>query len=379
MTEIKKFIWIDNAEEFAIHLPALLETKYIAIDLEADNQHLYKEQICLLQLSTDNNNYLIDTLNFKEIQGLQEVFLNKDIVKIIHDLEFDLRILSKDYGFEFVNLFDTKMAAELGQEEKCGLSSLLEKHFGLKLNKKYQKANWTKRPLDEEMLQYSINDSYYLHDLMNIQIKNLKELDRLGWLEEECQLRENYKFIEPPYPEYFQIRDSNKLKRKQLNLFVVIYNLREEIAKTKNISRYQILSNKNLMAISYAYPTEKSQKDLKGLIRREYVSTFTPLVQEAYLQVERQKEIQHPNKKSKNRSFVKSNIQKIKFWRMETSEKISVPAVYIWPTEAIEYIANNPDCLSEGIEKLPGIRQWQINEISSSFLKNVKPKLKPVH
>ncbi|PCJ63317.1 MAG: hypothetical protein COA79_00485 [Planctomycetota bacterium] len=378
MPDLKEYIWIDNSEEFSKHLPHLLNTKYISIDLEADNQHLYKEQICLIQLSTDTNNYLIDALNFKEINELQEAFANKDIIKIIHDLEFDLRILSKDYGFKFQNLFDTKMAAELGKEEKCGLSSLLEKHFELKLNKKYQKANWTKRPLDEEMLQYSVNDSFYLFDLMNIQIKNLKDLDRRQWLEEECQLKENYEYIQPPYPEYFQIRDSNKLKGKQLNLFINIYNAREEIAKLKNISKFQILSNKNLMAISYAFPKEKNTKELKKYIRNNYADQLTPIIQQAYIQIEHEKEVSHPNKKIKNRNFVKSNIQKIKYWRMETSEKFSIPAVYIWPTEAIGYIANDPNCLLDGIEKLPGIRKWQIQEIGPLFIKQVKSQLKPV-
>ena len=124
----KNFIWIDSETLLQEHLAALNNTSYLAIDLEADNQHLFEEQVCLVQISTDKLNFLIDTLAFKNLDLLKTVFANIEIPKIFHDLEFDLRSLTNEFHCSFKNLFDTKMEAECCGEEKCRLSDLLEKH-----------------------------------------------------------------------------------------------------------------------------------------------------------------------------------------------------------------------------------------------------------
>ena len=87
----------------------------------------------------------------------------------------------------------------------------------------------------------------------------------------------------------------------------------------------------------------------------------------------------HPLKKAKPPEFVNSNIDKIKKWRSGLSEKIKVSGVYLWPTETIEFIAVNPSILNDSLQKIPHLRQWQIQEFGDDFVKKLKPKLKQPH
>lgn len=375
----KTFIWIDSEETLQKQISLIEDTPYLAIDLEADNQHLFEEQVCLVQISTDKLNFLIDVLAFKKLDLLKPIFEDNSKPKIFHDLEFDLRSMNKEFQCSFKNLFDTKMAAEFCGEEKCSLSALLEKYLKLNLEKEYQQANWTIRPLPEKMLQYSVNDSCHLNELKDILTKQLVELNRSHWYQEECLVKENYKYIESPHPEFIKIKASIKLKDKQLNLLKQLCELRARIAKKDNISRFKVLSNKVILEMCMTYPNEFSMNYLNKIVRPEYKEEFFNGLLDAYRAITSEEPIIHPLKKAKQKEFVNSNIDKIKKWRTGVSEKIKIPGVYIWPTETLDYIAENPMVLNEGLHKIPNIRQWQIQEFGDDFLRKVKPKLKQPH
>ena len=278
----KTFIWIDSEEALQKQIPLIEDTPYLAIDLEADNQHLFEEQVCLVQISTDKLNFLIDVLAFKKLDLLKPIFEDNSKPKIFHDLEFDLRSMNKEFQCSFKNLFDTKMAAEFCGEEKCSLSALLEKYLKLNLEKEYQQANWTIRPLPEKMLQYSVNDSCHLNELKDILTKQLVELNRSHWYQEECLVKENYKYIESPHPEFIKIKASIKLKDKQLNLLKQLCELRARIAKKDNISRFKVLSNKVILEMCLTYPNEFSMNYLNKIVRPEYKEEFFNGLLDAY-------------------------------------------------------------------------------------------------
>lgn len=372
----KSYIWIDNETVLEEHLPQIIDTEFLAIDLEADNQHLFEEQVCLVQISTDKYNFLIDALAFKNLDILKPIFEDPKKPKIFHDLEFDLRSMNKEFHCSFINLFDTKMAAEFCGEEKCSLSALLDKHLKLNLEKEYQQANWTIRPLPDKMLQYSVNDSCYLNELKNILTNQLKDLNRIHWYQEECLVKENYVYVESLHPEFIKIKSSIKLKDLQLNLLRHLCEIRSVIAKKNNISRFKILSNKVILEMCMTYPNEFSMNYLHKIVRPEYKEELFNGMIDAYRAILLEEPLIHPLKKMKYREFVNSNIDKIKKWRTSVSEKIKIPGVYIWPTDTIEYIAENPTILNEDLQKIPHLRQWQIQEFGDDFIKKLKPKLK---
>ena len=166
--ELHNIKWIDNDTQFSEMLDNIFEQSIIGVDTESDSLYVYHEKVCLIQLSTSNTDYLVDPLKINNLHPLNDVFFNEKIEKIFHAAEYDIMCLKRDFNFQFSNIFDTMIASRILSKNKFGLSNLLNEYFDLEINKKYQRANWGRRPLSEEMINYASVDSHYLIALRNI-------------------------------------------------------------------------------------------------------------------------------------------------------------------------------------------------------------------
>ena len=131
----------------------------VALDTEAASFHRYVDRIYLLQLSSDSETAIIDPLSIKNLKPLGRLLADSSVEVVFHDADYDLRVLDRDYGFRGKRLFDTRIAAQLLGEPAIGLGPLLEKYFGVRVNKKYQRADWSQRPLTPEMISYAATDT----------------------------------------------------------------------------------------------------------------------------------------------------------------------------------------------------------------------------
>lgn len=155
--------WIDKVSALEILVGKLLQEKEIAIDLEQHFFRSYQGFVCLMQLSTRTQNFLIDTLELRSsMQKLNVVFTNPSIVKVLHGADFDIQWLQRDFGLFVVNMFDTGQAARVLDYQKKSLAFLLDKFCSVQANKQYQLADWRIRPLPKEMERYAIEDTHYL-------------------------------------------------------------------------------------------------------------------------------------------------------------------------------------------------------------------------
>ena len=137
----------------------------IAVDTESNSLYAYQEQVCLIQFSTLEGDYLVDPLALEDLSALGEVFANPKVEKVFHAAEYDLICLQRDFDFRFENLFDTMIAARVLGREAVGLAAMLGEHFGIEVDKRHQRANWGRRPLAAEMLAYAQQDTHYLIEL----------------------------------------------------------------------------------------------------------------------------------------------------------------------------------------------------------------------
>ena len=154
----------------------------IALDTEADSLHSYFEKLCLIQISTEHEDILVDPLAGFSLQPLYEAFVKRQLV--LHGADYDLRMLHRGGQFAATDIFDTMIAARLCGYQELGLAALVVKHFGVKLSKASQKANWALRPLSHQMIEYAINDTKYLLPLAQILESELRRLQRLDWFAE---------------------------------------------------------------------------------------------------------------------------------------------------------------------------------------------------
>ncbi len=373
-----EYDWIDTQESLTKACDELKTCKWIAIDLEADNQHLYEETVCLFQCTTNQKNYLIDSLSISDMSEFLAILEDKNIQKIFHDLEFDLRIINKQFKCKPQNLWDTKLAAELCNEPKVSLSALMHKYLDIDADKSHQKANWTLRPISPEMIQYSILDSYYLEVIKSILEPLLIENNRLSWYEEEIRVRENTYFEEPNIPEYLRIKDNDRLKGYKLNLLHHLCLIRDEIARANSISRFQIASNKNLLQICLFYPQKFNQNVLDKILKHKLSDEFIKSYFKIFEKLHEEEPLKRPVSEMKILPFHKTNTQVMRDWRNKLAEDLKIPANLILTNDMINHLVAEHKSIKtvEDLHKVNGIRNWQIQVFGQEILKKILNKLK---
>ena len=146
----------------------------VAVDLEADSMHHYREKVCLIQISSARETVLVDPLACSGLAPLGGILADPAVLKVMHGADYDIRSFHRDFGFEVANLFDTMIAAQFLGETEIGLAALLRKRFGVELDKQYQKADWSRRPLEPGMIEYAAKDTAHLIDLYS-QIEELEK------------------------------------------------------------------------------------------------------------------------------------------------------------------------------------------------------------
>ena len=160
--KLGKPILVTRAEVLRRMVENFRRVSILAVDTESNSLYAYQERVCLIQFSIPGADYLVDPLALEDLSPLAPLFKFPGIEKIFHAAEYDLICLKRDFGFEFENLFDTMLAARMLGREAIGLGAMLQAEFGVKLNKRYQRANWGQRPLPPDQLDYARLDTHYL-------------------------------------------------------------------------------------------------------------------------------------------------------------------------------------------------------------------------
>tara|TARA_Y100000310_G_scaffold324031_1_gene385334 strand:- start:10101 stop:11156 length:1056 start_codon:yes stop_codon:yes gene_type:complete len=265
-----KFSFIETKEQLLELVKNLTKETELAIDLECENNlHHFGTFISLIQISNKSQNWVIDVLKLKEIQPLLKILADPNIKKIIHDVSFDLRILNHQFDCQLKNIFDTQLAASFIGKEKIGLGSLLEEYFQIKKEKKFQRVDWTKRPLSRAMLEYAVKDTAYLIKLKEVLLAELG--DRSEWIFQECRHLEEMDFS---YKEqdYIDLSGAKSLSPKHLGILRALFDERKKIAKEVDRPVFMIFSNKQLMAFSvnspYSVNSWKNLRSVHPIIKR---------------------------------------------------------------------------------------------------------------
>lgn len=207
-TRTREFVLIESQAAFDSLAGRLAGAPLLAVDTEAASFHRYRDRIYLVQLSTRDLTAVVDPLAVPELGALGRLLADRTVETLFHDADYDLRILHRDYGFSAANLFDTRIAAQLLNEPGIGLAALLEKYLQITLDKKYQRADWSVRPLLQGMLEYAADDTRYLATLRDILREQLVAAGRWSWADEEFRLLEQVQWAPsgPPEEAYLRLK-----------------------------------------------------------------------------------------------------------------------------------------------------------------------------
>jgi len=243
---------IDTEEKLQALLPPLRATPWMALDTEADSLHAYPEKLCLLQISSEGVEALVDPLASLNLVPLLEIFHDHQL--IMHGADYDLRLLRKTFDFKPTTIFDTMLAARLIGCREFGLSNLVAKYLGVKLEKGPQKADWARRPLTPRMEEYARNDTRFLKPLSELLREELKAKGRLSWHEESCaMLIEECAIVRMPDPDgVWRVKGSFHLGPHALAVLRDLWHWREKEAVAANKPPYFILQPEQMIGLSMA-------------------------------------------------------------------------------------------------------------------------------
>ena len=243
---------VENSAQLAPLLAALDRSEEAALDTEADNLYHYRTRVCLLQFLVAGEIYLVDVLAPVDLAPLWERLAKKHL--LMHGSDFDVRLLFDLCGFRAHSLFDTMLAAQLLNRQRIGLAALLEEHFGVALDKDSQKANWSKRPLTKKLLDYAALDVFHLPKLRNILTHELAKLDRLDWLDQQCQrqIESGMNGFPRDDENAWRIGRSERLHAQGLAVLHAVWHWREDCARKLDVPPFKVTGNDMLMKIADA-------------------------------------------------------------------------------------------------------------------------------
>jgi ribonuclease D len=335
-------VYIDTSVALHALLDTLRSEKRIAVDTESDSLYVYQEKVCLIQFSTSTTDYLVDPLSGIDISLLGVIFADPKIEKVFHAAEYDVICLRRDYGFEFTNLFDTMQAARILGLPKLGLSSLLEEYFAVTVNKRFQKADWGKRPLSRAMADYARLDTHYLIPLREKLACALEETKRLKVAEEDF-LRISRSSSSPnDKPCYTTVRGYHTLDPQQLAVLAELCAYRNRMAFQANLPPFKILSSAALLAIAKAGAA--SIEELSGIpsLSEKLLHRHAKGLLEA-VRLGKTKPPIHLDHRSKPSEAYIARLERLKKWRLQLASEKTVESDVILPREILEEIAKkNP-------------------------------------
>jgi ribonuclease D len=247
---ISGFTLIDQPGQMEPLLAAIDQDSEVVMDTEADNMYRFRVRVCLLQFYVCGEVFLVDALAPTDLGPLWSRLSKKHLV--MHGSDFDLRLLYDFCQFRAQSLFDTMLAAQLLGRNRIGLASLIEDNFGVKLDKDGQKANWSRRPITQKLLDYAALDVWYLPALRDILTRELKRLGRTDWMEQQCraQIDAGVTGFSPPDENDWRIGRSERLRAKGQSVLHAVWHWRQEQALRLDTPPFKVCSNEFLVRLA---------------------------------------------------------------------------------------------------------------------------------
>ncbi|MDE2039635.1 MAG: HRDC domain-containing protein [Elusimicrobia bacterium] len=247
---------------------SLGRSRRLALDTESNGFYAYREKVCLLQISTEREDFVVDPIAISDLSCLAPLFADPAVEKLFHAGEYDVLCLKRDYGFSFENLFDTMIAARLLGIKELGLAAAIERHFGLRLSKKLQRADWGLRPLSAEQIRYAQMDTHFLMRLADIQKEQLAKKGRLEDAREAfahlAALRPVKKAFDPEG--YWKLLGNERLPGPQMACLRELYLFREEQAARRDRAHFRVMADELLVRLAKSLPeTAEQLQHVKGM------------------------------------------------------------------------------------------------------------------
>lgn len=360
------YILVDNKKSLDLAVVNLLNSKTISIDTESSGYYTYYSKVCLIQISCNGKNFIIDPMAQIDVKALAPVFSSPNVLKLFHSASDDIKALKRDFHFTFKNIADTMYSSKLLGLEHNSLNYLVEFYHKVKLSKTEQKSNWEKRPLEKQQLQYAALDTAYLESIWT---SMRSELERQGMLEEATS--EFDKMAEEPYVareqtdvSWFKFPEIDKYSSQQRRTIADILNFREEKARRMNKAPFRVINNETIIRIVNGDMDEErvakllGKKDAQEIIKLRMEPKGPPLEKDDIPRVDYDLKAEEENL-----------FKQLRKWRDRIMKKRNIDHSMLPSNKhLITIIRANPKDL-EGISSLGLMSEWKVKNYGPSILK----------
>jgi ribonuclease D len=356
----------------------------IAADTEAAGYHRYHDRLCVLQLSTRDRTWVVDTMALGSLNPIADAFEDPGIEVVFHDADYDLRLLDRDFGLQVRGLFDTKIAARFAGDKSFGLASLLREALGVSLEKKHQRADWAKRPLSRELLDYAATDTRYLPQLRDLLRRRLEELGRLRWAEEEFKRQETARWTDggDPADDYLRLKGSRDLDRRGLAALRELYRWREEVAEARDVAPFRVLGNDVLLEAARHLPRDRgSLVSVPGLspanARRWGDELLAAVARATALSDAELPERPRPPRRPQRDPELEARVEQLREVRDREADRLGLERGFLMPRSELEEVARHAPATEAELVAIPGIRRWQAEAMGPALLAAVARDRQP--
>jgi ribonuclease D len=321
-------------------LPELEKFQRIAVDTEADSLHCYFEKLCLIQLTFDGQDLLVDPLAALDLQPLCSVLATKEIV--LQGMDFDLRLLRRSFELPVREVFDTVVAARMLGLREFSYAALVQQYFGVTLAKGPQKANWARRPLPPAMEAYAKNDTHYLLPLAEVMEEQMRDLARMEWFRQSCQrvLEQTLIPRERDPDAAWRINGSGTLPPQTCAVLRALWQWRDSEARLGDRPAFHVLQNSALIQAAKQIVAGETP-EFRHFSERRRLGFLAAA--RAALELPESEWPQRPPRPTRTRipGFDK-NVEELRKRRDQKAQELAIEAAFIASRSALEGIAADP-------------------------------------
>jgi len=370
-------------DESLVALAEKLRTRdVIGVDTEADSFHHYQEKLCLVQISDLEADYIVDPLKVKDLSPLKMLLEDPDIVIILHGGDYDVVSLKRDFDIHINNIFDTMIAGQFLALQGIGLADLIGRYFGHKLDKKYQRHDWARRPLEEEHLDYARGDTHWLLALREVMSRRLKQKGRLEAHKEECEwlAKRSWSGRANTDADFHRVKGSNKLDDGSLRVLRHVWKYRDDQARSMDRPAFKVLPGPVLIQLALRKPEDedalgKVMRPGSGMHRKHGAS----LLKAVKAGIADDRPIPPvPKKASATREPLPASspgapgVDKLfgplKDWRNRVVKSKGLPPVVVANNTLLKDVSKVAPRTLQDLADIPGVRRWQVAEFGDDIL-----------
>jgi ribonuclease D len=368
---------INDNDGLEIVKTSVKQEKIIAVDLEADSMYHFKEKVCLIQLATPKQIFIVDPLSVNDLSPLKPVFANRSIKKIFHGADYDVRSLYRDFKIVINNLFDTQLASMFLGIKETGLEAVLQQRFQVSLNKKYQRKDWSVRPLPEEMVEYAARDVRHLIPLVRILESELEQKGRLTWVREECERLSRVRpLASNRKPLFHSFKGAGRLDPRSLAVLEALLQYRRKVARRKDKPLFKILGNRILLNLAKEKPTRLKQLErLKILSPKQWEMHSMNLVEAVRraMSLPEKGLPKYPRKKAPVLpAQVPDRIKKLKSWRDTKARRLGMDPGLMCSKSIIQAVAVAKPIKMSEFDGIDEMKKWQKKTFGKEMLTILK-------